>query len=124
MPPGPGHDHIGQPSAAAGTDKLVAQIEDAGVGAVSSSHLGRVRLDLMLARPAPHDKPDLGSGSATERHQRAGIGFISGVAGLGSHCRHIRFHLSDALMLSNPRTKAYRPANMSTPERRCIGGPE
>ena len=40
-----------------------------------------------------------------------GSDFISGVAGLGSHCRHTRFHLSNALMLSNPRTKAYRPAN-------------
>jgi hypothetical protein len=40
-----------------------------------------------------------------------GSDFISGVAGLGSHCRHTRFHLSHALMLSNPRTKAYRPAN-------------
>src|SRR5271169_6765887 len=62
LPLGPGHDHIGLPSAAAGTDKPRAPIEDAGVGAVPSSHLCRVRLDLMLARLAPHDKPDLGRG--------------------------------------------------------------
>jgi hypothetical protein len=69
--PRPGHDHIGLPSAAAGADKPLAPIEDAGVGAIPSSHLCRVRLDLMLARLTPHDKPDLGSGSGTERHRRS-----------------------------------------------------
>jgi hypothetical protein len=72
---GPGHHHIGLPSAALGADQLLAPIEDAGIGAVPSSHLCRVRLDLMLARLAPHDKPDLGSGSGTERHRRTGLGF-------------------------------------------------
>ena len=83
LPLGPGHDHISLPSAAAGTDKPLAPIQNAGVGAVPSSHLCRVRLDLMLARLAPHDKPDLGSGSATERHRRAGFGFhfASGLIG-------------------------------------------
>jgi hypothetical protein len=52
---GPGHDHINLPSAAFGADQLLAPIEDAGVGAVPSSHLGRVGLDLMLASFAPHD---------------------------------------------------------------------
>jgi len=74
---GPGHDHIGLPSAASGTDEPLAPIENAGVGALPSSHLCRVRLDLMLARLAPHDKPDLGSGSATERHRRACCYFIA-----------------------------------------------
>ena len=55
LPFGPGHDHIGLPSAATGTDKLLAPIEYAGGGAVPSSHLCRVRLDLMLACLAPHD---------------------------------------------------------------------
>ena len=74
---GPAHDHIGLPSAASGTDEPLAPIENAGVGALPSSHLCRVRLDLMLARLAPHDKPDLGSGSATERHRRACCYFIA-----------------------------------------------
>jgi hypothetical protein len=43
---GSGHDHIGLPSAAAGTDKPLAPIKDAGVGAVPSSHLGRIWFDL------------------------------------------------------------------------------
>jgi len=43
------------PTAAAGTDKLLAPIEDAGVGTMPSSHLGRIWFDLMLARLAPHD---------------------------------------------------------------------
>jgi hypothetical protein len=60
---GPGHHHIGVPSAAAGTDKPLAPIEDAGVGAVPSSHLCWVRLELMLARLAPHYKPNLGTGA-------------------------------------------------------------
>jgi hypothetical protein len=83
---GPGHDHIGLPSATAGTDKLLAPIEDAGVGAVPSSHLCRVGLDLMLARLAPHDKPDLGSGSGTERHRGAGLGFHIGAVACQLEC--------------------------------------
>jgi hypothetical protein len=38
-------------------------------------HLGGVGLDLMLARLAPHDKADMGSGSVPERHGWAEIGF-------------------------------------------------
>jgi hypothetical protein len=44
-------------------------------GAVPSSHLGRVGLDLMPAILAPNDQPDLGGGSIAERHRRTGIGF-------------------------------------------------
>jgi hypothetical protein len=73
--PGPGHYHVDLPSAALRTDEPLAPIEDAGVGAVPSSHLGGIGFDLMLARLAPHDKPDLGSGSGTERHRWAGDGF-------------------------------------------------
>jgi hypothetical protein len=32
----------------------------------------------MLARLAPHDKPDLGSGGVAERHRRSGLRFHSG----------------------------------------------
>ena len=78
-----GHHHVGITTAAAGTHQPLAPIEDAGVGTVLSSHLGRIRLDLMLARLAPHDKPDLGSGSGAERHWRAGLRlhFGSGASG-------------------------------------------
>ena len=70
-----GHHHVSITAAAAGTHQPLAPIEDAGIGAVPSSHLGGVGLDLMLARLAPYDKPDLGSGSGAERHRRAGLGF-------------------------------------------------
>jgi hypothetical protein len=57
-------------------------------GAVPGSHLDGVRLDLMLARLAPHDKPDLGSGSGTKRHRWAGLGFhIGGRLGEGDDQR-------------------------------------
>jgi hypothetical protein len=70
---GPAHDHIGLPSAAAGTDEPLAPIENAGVGAVASSHLCRVWLDLMLATLAPYDQADVGSGGVPQRHWRAGV---------------------------------------------------
>jgi hypothetical protein len=88
--------------------------DDFGFGTVASTHLGRVGLDLMLARLAPDDKADLGSGGAAERHRRAGLGFHlvgSSQGRLRVICYRTRFHLSNALMLSNPRTNAYRPAN-------------
>jgi hypothetical protein len=55
--PCPADYHIGLPSAALRTDEPLAPIEDAVIGAVPNSHLCWVRLDLMLARFAPHDKP-------------------------------------------------------------------
>jgi hypothetical protein len=54
----PGHDHINLPFAAFGADQLLAPIEHWRFGAVPSSHLGRVGLDLMTAALAPHDQPD------------------------------------------------------------------
>jgi hypothetical protein len=50
------------------------------LGAVASSHLGGVGLDLMPAILAPNDQRDLGSGSIAERHRRAGVGFHSASA--------------------------------------------
>jgi hypothetical protein len=73
LPLRPGHDHIGLPSAAAGTEEPLAPVEDAGVAAVTLRHLCRVGLYLMLARLAPHDKPDLGRGGYAERHRRAAL---------------------------------------------------
>ena len=64
---GPGHDHIGLPSAAAGTDKLLSPIEDAGVGAVPSSHLGGIGLDLMQALSGA--KPSATQGQRFRCHQ-------------------------------------------------------
>jgi hypothetical protein len=57
-----GHHHVDLSAAAAGTDQPLAPIENGGFGAVPSSHLGRIRLNLMLAFLAPHDQPDLGRG--------------------------------------------------------------
>jgi hypothetical protein len=76
----PGHDHIGPPSAAAGSDKLLAPIEDAGIGVVPSSHLCRVRLDLMLARLAPDHQPHTCPRRLLRVEHRLG----AGVAGLHS----------------------------------------
>jgi hypothetical protein len=56
-PVGPGHDHIGLPSAAFRTDKPLAPIEDTGVGAVPSSHLGGIGLNLVAAILVPDDQP-------------------------------------------------------------------
>ena len=67
MSPGPGHYHVGLPSAALRTDEPLAPIEDTGAGAIPSSHLGGVWLDLMLARLAPHDKPHTGRGGLAGR---------------------------------------------------------
>ena len=54
-PLGSGDDHIRLLSAAPGTDKPVAPIENWRVRAVSSSHLGRIRPDPVTRRLAPHD---------------------------------------------------------------------
>jgi hypothetical protein len=71
-PLGSGDDHIHLPAAAPGTDKPVAPNENGRVRAISSSHLGRVRLDLVAARLAPHDQPHLRVRRIAKRHRRAG----------------------------------------------------
>jgi hypothetical protein len=53
----------------------LAPIEGRRFNAITSSHLGGIGLDLMLAFLAPHDQPDACSGGATQRHRRAGLGF-------------------------------------------------
>ena len=70
----PRHYHIRLTAAAARTDQPLAPIEDGRFGAIPSSHLGRVGLDLVLAILAPNYKPHVGSGGATQRHRRAGLG--------------------------------------------------
>jgi hypothetical protein len=69
------YHHVDLAAPAQGADESLAPIKDGGSGAVLLRHLCRVRLGLMLARLAPHDKPDLGSGSGTERHRFAGFRF-------------------------------------------------
>ena len=69
-----GHDHIGRPAAAPGTHQPLAPIEYGRFGAVASSHLVRVGLDLMLAFLTPHDQPHAGRCSSAKRHRRAAIG--------------------------------------------------
>jgi hypothetical protein len=51
-PLGSGDDHIHLPAAALKTHQPLAPIKNRRVRAVSSSHLGGVRLDLMAARNA------------------------------------------------------------------------
>src|SRR5271169_7173841 len=58
-----------------GAAEPLTPIEDRGVGAIPSSDLRGIGLDLMIAILAPHDQPDLCSGGAAERHRRAGCGF-------------------------------------------------
>jgi hypothetical protein len=43
-------------------------------GALPSSHLGGIGLDLMLAFLAPNDQPAAGGGSMAQRHGRAMFG--------------------------------------------------
>jgi hypothetical protein len=69
--------HIDPPAPAAGTDEPLAPIEHWRFGAVPSSHLGGVGLDLMLAHLAPYDQPHMGGGSIAERHWWAGLRFQS-----------------------------------------------
>jgi hypothetical protein len=74
----PGYDHIDLSAAAAGADEPGAPIEHRRCGAVPFGHLAGVGLDLVLTVLAPNDKPELGSGGATQRHRRAGLGFHFG----------------------------------------------
>jgi hypothetical protein len=74
FPPRSGYDHIDLTTAAFGADEPGAPIEHRPNRAVPLGHLSRVGLDLVLTVLAPNDKPELGSGSATQRHRRAGFG--------------------------------------------------
>jgi hypothetical protein len=51
------------PAVAAAREQPLAPIEHRRLGAIPSSHLGGIGLDRMLAFLAPHDQPDLGSGT-------------------------------------------------------------
>ena len=51
---------------------MLAPVEDGRFGAVSSSHLGGIGLDRMLAGPPPHDQPNLGSGGSAEHYRSIG----------------------------------------------------
>src|SRR5215472_13808 len=50
-----GHHHIGIAASASRTHQPLRPIGDRGLGAVSASHFGGVRLNPMLARLAPYD---------------------------------------------------------------------
>ena len=55
-----------------------AALKHGHFGAIASSHLGGVGLDLMPASFAPDDQPHAGRGGNAERHRRAAIGFHDG----------------------------------------------
>ena len=61
-----GHHHIDLPAAAAGTDQRLAPIEHGRIGAVSRSHLGDVRVDLMPALLAPDDQSHTARGGGRQ----------------------------------------------------------
>jgi len=69
-----GHRKIDLAATELGTYQSFAPTENQNVRAVSSSHLGGVGLDLMLAGSALQNKPDLGRGSTPEHYRRATIG--------------------------------------------------
>jgi len=50
----------------------IAPVENRRARAISSNHLGGVRLDLVAARLAPHDKAHASRSRVAERHRRAG----------------------------------------------------
>ena len=53
----------------------VVEMEHGRFGAIPSSHLGGIGLDLVAAISAPDDQPDLVRGGGAERHRWAGLGF-------------------------------------------------
>ena len=57
-PLGPRDDHIDRFTPATRAHKAIAPIEHRRPRAVSSSHVGRVGLDLVAARLTPHDQPN------------------------------------------------------------------
>ena len=71
----PGHDHIDLTAAAFGADQPLAPIGHGRLGAVPSSHLGGIGLDLMAAIAAPNDETNAGRGRASERSGRPWLGF-------------------------------------------------
>jgi len=67
-----GHRHIDAspridpPAAAGAADEPRLPVWDSHFGAVALGHLGCVRLDLMAAIEAPHEKPDARRGGVAE----------------------------------------------------------
>jgi hypothetical protein len=66
------HHHSDLPAAATGADQPLAPIENGGLAAEPSSHLGGVGLDLVAVFPAQHDQSDSGSASVHCRDRRVG----------------------------------------------------
>ena len=60
---------------AARAQEPISPIENAGSGAITPGHMGRVGLDLVAARLAPHDQPHLGVRCVAKCHRRAGRRF-------------------------------------------------
>ncbi|MGA7862796.1 MAG: hypothetical protein WCA23_02155, partial [Stellaceae bacterium] len=58
------------PAATAGADQPLAPVEHGHFGAVPSSHLEGIGLDLMLAALAPDDQPDAGLRGPFDRVKR------------------------------------------------------
>jgi hypothetical protein len=56
-PLGPGHDHVDVSAAAFRADEPLAPFRDRHLGAITLRLLGSIRLDLVLARLAPHGGP-------------------------------------------------------------------
>jgi hypothetical protein len=69
-PLGPGDHYIDRSAPAARTYEPISPIENAGSGAITPGHMGRVGLDLVAARPAPHDQPNASRSGVAERHRR------------------------------------------------------
>jgi hypothetical protein len=75
LPPLARRHEIDLPPAAPRAHKPSVPLEDARLGAVAAGELGWIRLDPVLAAPAPYDEADAGRGGAAQRHRRAGLGF-------------------------------------------------
>jgi hypothetical protein len=75
LPSPAAHYHIDPSATALAAHKLCRPIRNRRLSAVSLRHLARVRLDLMLAIPAPHDQSKVSPRRAAECGWRPWFGF-------------------------------------------------
>jgi hypothetical protein len=102
------------PAAAMGIDEPLGPIEHGRFGAVSSSHLGGIGLDRMLARLAPHDQPDAGDGGVARAFGGPRSDFIKPWR-RRSAVSYLCFPHRNCKFLVTPKAFPFFPSNMLCP---------